>query len=951
MSSDARRRARARVRLVVAVAVPVGLVLSLVASGLDAHRQRERVVAATHAELAVAAESLARRADQQARLAHAAASLLTPSAGTSWESGVAGWEAHLRVLGAAGPMGPGTGPATGGIGWVAAPSALADRAADVVLVPADPAGTEPAPGTVTVGGAARSGPPSLLDDLLAGTGAATATAAVADALERARDTGRPALSAAYPSTRAGATEHPADAGLLVRAVDAAGPEAAVVAPVYDGTAAPTGVAERARRLLGWTVVTFRVEPLLDQVATRPEGAAVVRDGATVLGALDGPPGTDPGPAAPADADAALVQTVDVPVADRTWTLAAAPAAVPGPLAWFPLLAGAVLTALVVGLLATRAAAEVRAVVLAVDRTRALAARTRDLESITRNTPDALARVDGEARLVFANDAMRRAARLTEADLGRHVGELAARSPVMDAVRALAHHMIALGTEPGADVDADPRRLISMSAPSDGHWFDVRAVPEAGPDGTVDSVLAVARDVTRFREAQERLRHAATHDSLTALANRDLVRERAVAALATARAGTALLLLDLDRFKLVNDSYGHVVGDQLLQRAARRVACADLPERATAARLGGDEFVVLLPEADVATAEAVALRLVAAFAEPFALRDEEFAVGCSVGVVHAAPGSIPWDELLRCADVAMYRAKAAGGGTHHWYEEHGADHARQRLTMAADLRRAADEGEVALVYQPEVDLVTGRVEGVEALMRWTSRTRGPVSPAEFIPVAEETGVIGELGAWALDRALSEVSAHNRATGSDLRVWVNVSPRQFAAAADRPDLVTLVVDLLGRYDAPPAWLGIEVTESALADDARAVPMLRDLRELGVGVAIDDFGTGYSSLSRLHDYPVTLLKIDQSFVRGLGGGGPVGPRAGNIVEAIVALGRSLGADVIAEGVEDEPRYTALRSLGCDLAQGYLFGRPCAFADAVRPVEVPGPVLPGMVGARPPR
>jgi EAL domain-containing protein (putative c-di-GMP-specific phosphodiesterase class I) len=269
-------------------------------------------------------------------------------------------------------------------------------------------------------------------------------------------------------------------------------------------------------------------------------------------------------------------------------------------------------------------------------------------------------------------------------------------------------------------------------------------------------------------------------------------------------------------------------------------------------------------------------------------------------------------------------------------------------MAADLRRATEEGELSLVYQAEVDLITGRVEGVEALMRWTSRTRGPVSPAEFIPVAEETGLIGELGAWALDRALGELVAHNRATGSDLRVWVNVSPRQFGPGHDRADLVTQVADLLTRHDAPPGWLGVEVTESALADDARAVPMLRALRELGVGVAIDDFGTGYSSLSRLHDYPVTLLKIDQSFVRELGRPGAAGPRAAGVVEAVVALGRSLGADVIAEGVEDEPRYTALRSLGCDLAQGYLFGRPGAFADAVRPVEVPGPALPGMVGAR---
>ncbi|MFF1530340.1 EAL domain-containing protein [Cellulomonas sp. NPDC058312] len=948
MPLDARRRARRRLRFILAVLIPLGLVLTLAFSALDAQQQRERIHAATRAQLAVTAESVSGRVDVQTRLAVAAARLLTPTGTTSWGDGVAEWDMHVPVLGVAEGVvaadDHSAGGATAGIGWVAA-SDGADPAAPVHLAPA---GTI-TPHGVTVGGMVRSGAPSLLDGLVAGTGAPSALSAVAAALTVARDTGRPALSAVYPVDALTADSHPADTGLVARAGSAVGPEAAVVAPVYDAPAPPDDVAARQRLLLGWTVVTFRVAPLLDQVPTRPRDAIVVRDGATVLGELaDGTAGTVPA-AAPDRAGPGTAQTLDVPVAGRTWTLVAAPQAEPGPLAWFPLVLGLLLTGLVVGLMGSRAAAEVRAVVLAAERTRALALRTRDLESITRNTPDALARVDADGCLQFVNEAMRRAASLTEDDLGRTVKELSGRSAVMDAVRALAHHMIALGTEPGVDVDADPRRLISMSAPSGGHWYDVRAVPEPGPDGGVDSVLVVARDVTRFREAQDRLTHAATHDSLTGLPNRDLARERAVAALATSREGTALLLLDLDRFKLVNDSYGHVVGDELLQRAAGRVA-ADLPDRATAARLGGDEFVVLLPDVDAATAERVARRLVTAFDEPFVLRDEEFAVGCSVGVVHAEPGAMPWDELLRCADVAMYGAKAAGGSTHHWYEEHGADHARQRLTMAADLRRAVEEGEVTLVYQAEVDLITGRVEGVEALMRWTSRTRGPVSPAEFIPVAEETGLIGDLGAWALDRALGEVSAHNRRTGADLRVWVNVSPRQFAAAKDRPDLVTLVVDTLAAHDAPPSWLGIEVTESALADDARAVPMLRALRETGIGVAIDDFGTGYSSLSRLHDYPVTLLKIDQSFVQGLGGGGPVGSRAGGVVEAIVALGRSLGADVIAEGVEDEPRYTALRSLGCDLAQGYLFGRPSAFELAVRPVDVPGPALPGMVGARPP-
>ncbi|MBD3778423.1 MAG: EAL domain-containing protein [Micrococcales bacterium] len=926
MPLDERRRARTRVRVIVAVAVPVGLVLSLAVSAFDGHQRRDHAADEARARLAVTAEALVARWDMQLRLARTSALMLTPGPDDAWTATADAWESHLRVF-----VGPADRTETiGGVAWIPAPADPADRAGLVDLVGG---GTELPPGAVAAAQVVRLGPASLVDELVAGrTADPVAVRALEEALIASRDLGDVVVSEPYTAD-VGAAYDGADAGLVARAGAVGGMETAAVAPVFDGPDAPRSRGERVRRLLGWTVTTVRFDPLL-ALLDEPEDSTAVLDGDQLLGAL-------PAGAGAAAVRAPVVRTRDVPVAGRTWTLVAAQSDVPGPLTWFPLLAGTVLTALVVGLLTSRAAAENRAVELAAERTRALADRTRDLESITRNTPDAIARVDVEARLRFANVAMRRAAQLTEDDIGLRAAELASRSPVMDAVRALANHMLAIASDPGADVEHDPRRLISMSAEHQGSWYEIRAVPERGPAGTVDSVLVVARDVTRFRDAQDRLTHAATHDPLTGLANRDVARERAVAALATSRVGTALLLLDLDRFKLVNDSYGHVVGDELLRRAAARVA-AGLPHRATPARVGGDEFVVLLPDATPGVADAVASRIVAAFDEPFALHDEEFAVGCSVGVVHAPPGTMPWDELLRCADVAMYRAKAAGGGCHEWYEEQAADRARQRLTMAADLRRAVAEGEMALVYQAEVDLVHGRVEGVEALMRWTSRSRGPVPPAEFIPVAEETGLIGELGAWALDRALGEVVAHNRGTGADLRVWVNVSPRQFVGQKDRPDLVTLVVDLLAAHDAPAAWLGIEVTEGALADDTRVVPMLRALRELGVGVAVDDFGTGYSSLSRLHDYPVTLLKIDQSFVHGLGGSGPVGPRAAGVVEAVVALGRSLGADVIAEGVEDRTQHVALRELGCDLVQGYLFGRPCTFADAVRPpaaVDEPGP------------
>ncbi len=602
---------------------------------------------------------------------------------------------------------------------------------------------------------------------------------------------------------------------------------------------------------------------------------------------------------------------------------------PAALSW-PMLAGGLLVAaLVAVVLAVRAGAELRALRRAAERDRDLVERSRQYESITANTPDAIARVDADGRLVLANAAMWTAARLRDGALGSPIGVVAPGSPVFQAVKALASHMLAVPLT--VPVGGDPRRSIGITVRDRDHWYEVRAAPESASGGMTTSVLVVARDVTRYRDAQARLEHAATHDPLTGLANRDVARDRASEALAGQGAGVALLLLDLDRFKLVNDSYGHAVGDQLLVLASARASHV-APVGATVARLGGDEFVIVVRDIDRQSVDELAGRIVAAFDDTFELNGEEFAVGCSLGVVHAEPRSTRWDELLRCADVAMYRAKDAGGGCHRWYEERVADVARQRLTMAADLRRAQGTADLYLVYQPEIDLLTGRTVGVEALMRWRHPARGDISPAEFIPVAEEIGIIGDLGMWVLRRALTEVAAHNRATGAELRAWVNVSPRQFLVTAGGPDLVTSIVDVLDDLDVPPRWLGVEVTEGALAEGARVLPMLQALDELGVGVAIDDFGTGYSSLSRLRDYPVTLLKIDQSFVEGLGDGSVAGgARGAGVVEAIVALGRSLGADVIAEGVEDEFRLIQLRALGCDLAQGYLFGRPGAFVDAV--------------------
>lgn len=944
-------RARGQVRLLVACAVPVGLLLSLGVSAAAAQDARARADAVSRWQLAVTAEALSARLETQTALGRLAATMATPGADGAGD-GLAAWDAQLRTVAA----GDGSGSTTA-VAWVAAPAA-ADARSGVVELAAAGSGTA---SQAAVGHVVRIGAGSVVDALAAGHADADGVVPLESALTQSRDEGHPVLTAPYPGTAATTVDAPppGEVGPDGTGGGAGGPggspaggaELALVVPVYDGPDAPRTVGERQRRLVGWTVTTLSAAMMLDEVQARPHRGTVVRDGDALLGVVARDVDAA-GTLAAVDDGGTHTQTVTMPAGGRSWTLVAPTADRPGPLAWVPFGVSLVGCGLVIALLAVRAASEARAVRLAAERTADLAQRTadlaqrtadlaertRELESLTRNTPDGFARIDGEGRLRFANEAMRQAAAVPDDGIGQRVADLAHLSPVMDAARALSNHMLALftGTSP-ADPD-DPRRLISMTAHVHDRWYDVRAVPEAGQDGQVESVLVLARDVTRFREAQSRLAHAASHDSLTGLANRDIIRERGIAALTTSRLGTALVLLDLDRFKLVNDSYGHALGDELLRLAATRVG-ADLPERAAAGRLGGDEFVVLLPDATRAAAEAAASRLVRAFDEPFTLNGEEFAVGCSVGVVHAEPGTMPWDELLRCADVAMYRAKAVGGSCHQWYEHQVADHARQRLTMAADLRRAADEGELSLVYQPEVDLLTGEVAGVEALMRWTSRTRGPVPPREFIPVAEETGLIAELGSWALRRALADVTAHNRRTGAELRVWVNASARQFTGHGGSTDLVTCVVDALAEAGAPAAWLGVEVTETALADDTRAVPMLRTLRELGVGIAVDDFGTGYSSLSRLHDYPVTLLKIDQSFVAGLGQGGSAGPRAAGVVEAVVALGRSLGADVIAEGVEDRAGFERLRDLGCDLAQGFWFGRPAPLASALTPTPTPSP------------
>ncbi|HET7486901.1 MAG TPA: EAL domain-containing protein [Acidimicrobiales bacterium] len=442
-------------------------------------------------------------------------------------------------------------------------------------------------------------------------------------------------------------------------------------------------------------------------------------------------------------------------------------------------------------------------------------------------------------------------------------------------------------------------------------------------GTV--VSAAIRDVTSRKVAEEELAHQALHDSLTGLPNRTLLADRLDHALARAsRNGgeVAVLFLDLDRFKLINDSLGHAVGDGVL------VALADRLQRIvratdTVARFGGDEFVVVCEDAREGLR--LADRLAEAVLQPVVVDGEEMFLSVSVGVA-VAQGAQSAEAILRDADAAMYRAKERGRARIEYFDETMRTEAAAKLESHSALHRALERREFRVHYQPIVDLRTGQVETVEALVRWAHPERGMVSPGEFIPVAEESGLIVPLGAWVLE----EAARHHKGWRGEhptLGLGVNISARQLR----HPDLVPSLRDTLARTGTPPSSLIVELTESVLMEDMDAHRhALTALRDLGVRLAIDDFGTGYSSLTYLRRFPVDTVKIDQTFVQGLASD----PADRAIVESVVDLAHALGMRVVAEGVESRTQVDLLRRLGCDQAQGHWF-------DAAQPADAVGRIL----------
>jgi len=450
------------------------------------------------------------------------------------------------------------------------------------------------------------------------------------------------------------------------------------------------------------------------------------------------------------------------------------------------------------------------------------------------------------------------------------------------------------------------------------WAAISSI--RNPDGKVSHYVGSFNDISERKAAEERIRYLAHHDALTGLANRHSFESRLEQALLTAQREQiriAVLFIDLDRFKTINDTLGHPVGDRLLQEVTRRLqACVRASD--IVARLGGDEFVVVLSHiVEISDAAAVADKILKSLANAYEIDGRQLYSAASIGIGVFPTDGIDGVSLMKSADTALYHAKERGRNNFQFFTSAMNAAAAERLTLERELRAAVQNRQFELHYQPQVVAASGRLCGVEALVRWRHPELGLVPPDKFIPIAEETGLIEAIGAWVLEEACRQLGEWRRAGIGDLQMAVNLSARQLRAA----DLVATVRELIARHGLGEGDLELEITESvAMAEPSAAIDRLHALRALGVRLAIDDFGTGYSSLAYLKRLPIQTLKLDRTFVRDI----ETDPNDAAISAASLALAKSLGLQVVAEGVENAAQRDFLASRGCDVLQGYLFGKP---------------------------
>ena len=525
-----------------------------------------------------------------------------------------------------------------------------------------------------------------------------------------------------------------------------------------------------------------------------------------------------------------------------------------------------------------------------------------------NSTDLISRTSMHGVFLYLSDAARRLLGYEPADLvGRSAYDII-HVEDRDEVR----HLSKLIT------DAGPTTFSYRVMRKNGSviWFETTSRSVRNPaTGRLDEIICVSRDISERKRAEEQIEYQAYHDALTGLPNRRLFRDRLTVALAHARrlkSTLAVMFLDLDRFKYVNDTLGHSLGDEMLKTVAARLATA-LREEDSIARMGGDEFTVLLPELNSPDhAASVAQKLLEAVGQPMRIEETELFITTSIGIALFPNDGDTAELLLKNADHAMYRAKDAGRNSYQLFTEAMNSRALERLSMENNLRHALERGELALHYQPQFNLATDKITGVEALLRWKG-----IGPAEFIPIAEETRLIVPIGEWVLREACRRAKAWQLEGHAGLRMAVNLSPRQF----QHSDLPLLIAGALEESGLAPGDLELEITEStAMQNTERTIATLRRLREMGVRIAIDDFGTGHSSLNYLRTFPIDSVKIDQEFVHEIESS--QADRA--IVSAVIGMARGLHLRVVAEGVETEAQLAFLREHRCDEVQGFLLGVP---------------------------
>lgn len=542
--------------------------------------------------------------------------------------------------------------------------------------------------------------------------------------------------------------------------------------------------------------------------------------------------------------------------------------------------------------------------------------------IVNNSPDIIFILDNNRCFSFVNSKIESLLHYPRNELiGKHITSIIAKSDLEK-----ANYFIDSTMNPHLGVQTAELELKSHGLGEKNRYFEIALCPIDDTEQKTSMksnsryrIYGTARDISERMEAEAFINFQAYHDLLTRLPNRSLFKDRLSVAITQAQRNNtqlAVMFIDLDRFKVINDSLGHTMGDRLLQAVSQRLQQC-IRKGDTLSRFGGDEFTLLLPEVKNAEAAAhIAEKILNDIKQPFSLSNHELFVGASIGIAIYPESGDSLDALIKNADIAMYRVKKTGKNGYQMYTHDMHSASSERLMLEQDMRRAIDNGEFEICYQPQVDITSRQICSVEALIRWNHPKLGRLGPAEFIPVAEDSRLIVDIDQYTLRKACREIGAYHRLGMPNLRLAVNLSP----VMIEKADFVDSILHTLEEEHFPPHLLELEITENILMDDRQAVvEKLSRLTKAGIHLAIDDFGTGYSSLSYLQNFPVTTLKIDRSFIHSI----KSCEDEACIVNAIVSMAKGLKMSIVAEGVESKEQLSYLQSLGCSIVQGYLFGK----------------------------